>query len=99
MSQTVSQHQTQIASPVLWTVVFLNDDFTPMEFVVQVLVEVFHKSLAEANGIMMTIHNESAVPVGRYTKEVACNKADHVMVLARVFQHPLQVYAEPLQTG
>ena len=99
MSQTVTNQQTQIASPMLWTVVFLNDDFTPMEFVVQVLVEVFHKPLAEANSIMLTIHNERAVPVGRYTKEVACNKADHVMMLARVYQHPLQVYAEPLQTG
>ena len=96
MSQTVTHQQTQIASPVLWTVMFLNDDFTPMDFVVQVLVEVFHRELAEAHSIMLTIHNERAVPVGRFTKEVACNKADHVMMLARVYLHPLQVYPEPL---
>lgn len=98
MTQTVAAHHTKIEyrEPVLWTVAFINDDFTPMAFVVQVLISLFNKAVSEANDIMMMIHTDGKATVGRYTKEVACHKVDHVAILAHMNQHPLQVYAEPL---
>jgi len=98
MSETTTSSTVRInyREPVLWTVVFSNDDFTPMIFVVHILVIVFNKSIDEANAVMLTIHNEGMARVGRYTKEVAFHKVDHVMALAYMNQHPLQVYPETI---
>lgn len=87
---------TELKMPSMWTVVFLNDDFTPMQFVTQLLMSVFYKSSSEAEQITMEIHHEGRARVGVYTREVACNKADRAMMMAGIAQHPLQVYAERL---
>jgi len=78
----------------MWTVVFLNDDFTPMQFVTHLLRTIFHRSLEDAERIMLLVHNEGRARVGSYTREVASNKADQAMLLAMIAQHPLQVFAE-----
>lgn len=98
MSETVSDTATvtELKMPSMWTVVFLNDDFTPMQFVTHLLMSVFHKSTSEAEQITMEIHHEGRARVGVYTREVACNKADRAMMMASIAQHPLQVYAERL---
>lgn len=98
MSETASDTATVTAlqMPSMWTVVFLNDDFTPMQFVIHLLMSLFHKSSSEAGQITMEIHQEGRARVGVYTREVACNKADRAMAMASMAQHPLQVYAERL---
>jgi len=78
----------------MWCVVFLNDDYTPMSFVVQVLMQVFHQSPADAQRIMMAVHTKGVARVGHYTREVADHKVEQTMRLAAMQQHPLHVLPE-----
>jgi ATP-dependent Clp protease adaptor protein ClpS len=80
--------------PSLYKVLLLNDDFTPMEFVVYVLERVFRRSRTEANDIMLKVHNDGVGVAGVFTYEVAETKVDQVMTLARKNEHPLQCTME-----
>ena len=72
----------------------LNDDYTPMEFVVMVLQEVFRKSQDEATQIMLNVHKRGVGVCGVYTYEIAETKVVQVMDIARKNQHPLQLQLE-----
>lgn len=93
-TQSATTTQTNLQEPSLWTVVFLNDDFTPMHFVTQVLMSVFHRPVDDAQRITQAIHHAGQARVGSYTREVAANKAERAMMLATIAQHPLQVRPE-----
>ncbi len=80
--------------PSMYKVLMLNDDYTPMEFVVHVLERFFSKSNEEANRIMMHVHMRGVGLCGVYTYEVAETKVTQVMDLARQSQHPLQCTIE-----
>ena len=80
--------------PSMWKVLMLNDDYTPMEFVVHVLEHFFNKNREEATRIMLHVHNKGVGICGVYTFEVAETKAQQVMDLARKNQHPLQCTLE-----
>lgn len=80
--------------PGLYQVVMLNDDFTPMEFVVMVLQEFFKRDLETATQIMLKIHHEGRGVCGVYTKDVAATKVELVMTAARRAGHPLQCIME-----
>ena len=80
--------------PTLFSVVLLNDDYTPMQFVVDVLETVFQKSPAEAYRIMMQVHLDGRGVAGVYPWEVAETKVDTLMSLAREAGHPLQATIE-----
>ncbi len=80
--------------PAMYKVLMLNDDFTPMEFVVHVLERFFHKSREEATRIMLHVHRRGVGVCGVYTYEVAETKVTQVMDLARQNQHPLQCTIE-----
>ena len=80
--------------PSMYKVVMLNDDYTPMEFVVMVLQEFFRKSREEATQIMLHVHQRGVGICGVYTYEVAETKASQVMALARKNHHPLQLQNE-----
>ena len=80
--------------PSMYKVVMLNDDYTPMEFVVMVLQKFFRKSQEEATKIMLHVHQRGVGICGVYTLEVAETKACQVMDLARKNQHPLQMQIE-----
>ena len=99
MIDTVFDTSTKpiLRRPSMWTAVFVNDDFTPMQFVVQVLAMYFNQSFQDAQRIMLTVHTKGKASVGRYTYEVASHKADQTMLLAALSQHPLLVYPEPLE--
>ena len=86
--------QAKRKTPSLYKVLLINDDYTPMEFVVQLLEYVFHKSLEEATRIMLHVHNNGVGVCGVYTYEVAETKVVRVMSLARRAQHPLQCTME-----
>lgn len=80
--------------PPLYKVLMLNDDFTPMEFVVHVLERLFSMSRAQAVEIMLTVHKKGVAVVGVFSHEVAETKVAQVMELARRQQHPLQCTME-----
>jgi ATP-dependent Clp protease adaptor protein ClpS len=83
--------------PQMFQVVMLNDDFTPMEFVVMVLQEFFSKDREAATQIMLHIHLDGKGVCGVYSKDVATTKVDQVMDAARKAGHPLQCVAEPIE--
>lgn len=80
--------------PQMYQVVLLNDDFTPMEFVVMVLQQYFQRDLETATHIMLKIHHEGRGVCGVYTKDVAATKVELVLAAARRAGHPLQCIME-----
>ncbi len=80
--------------PALYRVILLNDDYTPMEFVVYILQELFHKSEEEAMIIMLTVHNQGAGECGIFPYEIAEAKVAQVMAKAQKDQHPLKCFME-----
>ncbi|GAB3448242.1 ATP-dependent Clp protease adapter ClpS [Insolitispirillum peregrinum] len=83
-----------VKKPSMYKVLMLNDDYTPMEFVVHVLERFFSKNRDEATEIMMHVHQRGVGVCGVYTYEVAETKVMQVMDLARQNQHPLQCTIE-----
>ncbi len=81
-------------SPPLYKVVLLNDDFTPMDFVIEVLQQFFSKTREQATQIMLQVHTEGAGICGVYSKDIAATKVDQVGAFARQHQHPLQCVME-----
>jgi ATP-dependent Clp protease adaptor protein ClpS len=81
----------------MYQVVMLNDDFTPMEFVVMVLQEFFGKDREAATQIMLKIHLDGKGICGVYTKDVAASKVDQVQDAAHQAGHPLQALLEPIE--
>lgn len=81
-------------SPPLFKVVLLNDDFTPMDFVIDVLQQFFSKTREQATGIMLKVHTEGAGTCGVYPKDIAATKVEQVVAFARQHQHPLQCVME-----
>jgi ATP-dependent Clp protease adaptor protein ClpS len=80
--------------PRMYQVVLLNDDYTPMEFVVMVLQEYFQRDLETATQIMLKVHKEGRGVCGVYTKDVAATKVELVLAAARRGGHPLQCIME-----
>ncbi|MGF1502296.1 MAG: ATP-dependent Clp protease adapter ClpS [Paracoccaceae bacterium] len=80
--------------PSLYKVLLLNDDYTPMEFVVYVLERFFNMDHARAYELMLTVHTQGVAVVGVYPFEVAETKVTQVMDCARSHQHPLQCTME-----
>ncbi len=90
----VIKSRPKTKKPTMYKVLMLNDDYTPMEFVVHVLERFFSKSQEEATRIMLNVHQRGVGICGVYTYEVAETKATQVMDLAREHQHPLQCTIE-----
>ena len=94
----VLERRTQRTKPPqMFQVLMLNDDFTPMEFVVMVLQEFFSKDRESATQIMLKIHLDGKGVCGIYSKDVAATKVDQVMEAARKAGHPLQCVSEPVE--
>ena len=81
--------------PKRYQVVLLNDDYTPMEFVVEVIVEFFAKTREAATQIMLQVHEKGRGVCGVYPKDIALTKTDQVMLAAQSTGHPLQCVCEP----
>jgi ATP-dependent Clp protease adaptor protein ClpS len=81
--------------PHLYGVVLFNDDFTTMEFVVTILVQVFFKSQAEAEALMLQVHHSDKAVVGIYSYDVATSKARKATKMAREAGFPLRLTVEP----
>ena len=83
--------------PQMYQVVLLNDDYTPMEFVVVVIQEFFNKDIETATQIMLKIHLDCKGVCGVFSKDVAATKVDQVTEAARKNGHPLQCVSEPIE--
>jgi ATP-dependent Clp protease adaptor protein ClpS len=90
----VTKPKTRTKRPSLYRVLLLNDDYTPMEFVVIVLERFFQKGREDATRIMLHVHQHGVGECGIYTYEVAETKVTQVMDFARKHQHPLQCVME-----
>ncbi len=94
----VLERKTQrVEPPKMYQVVLLNDDFTPMEFVVLVLQEFFNKDRETATQIMLKIHMEGRGVCGVFTRDLATTKVDQVLQAAQHSGHPLQCVSEPVE--
>lgn len=97
--QVVLERKTEkIKPPRMYQVVMLNDDFTPMEFVVIVLQEYFNKDREAATQIMLRIHLEGRGICGIFPKDIAATKVDKVLEEAKKAGHPLQCVSEPVDS-
>jgi ATP-dependent Clp protease adaptor protein ClpS len=90
----ITKTKPQTKRPNLYRVLLLNDDYTPMEFVVHVLERFFNKDQEAAHQIMMHVHQHGIGECGIFTYEVAETKVTQVMDFARKHQHPLQCIME-----
>lgn len=92
---TTPETRVRTRTPPQYRVLLLNDDYTPMEFVVEVLVEVFRRTPQEATRIMLAVHHAGVGVCGVYSHEVAETKVHQVMEMAAEAGHPLQCVMEP----
>ncbi len=92
---TETKKKEKLAKPKLYKVLFHNDNYTTMEFVVAVLREVFHKSESDAFAIMMNVHKNGLGVAGVYTYEVAETKVTQTHELAKKHEYPLKLTLEP----
>lgn len=84
----------EIKEPSLYNVIMLNDDSTPMEWVIDVLIEIFKHSRESAEFLTMTIHNDGSAVIGTYSYEIAEQKSIETMTLSRNNGFPLKVSVE-----
>ncbi|MDE2129966.1 MAG: ATP-dependent Clp protease adapter ClpS [Betaproteobacteria bacterium] len=92
----VERQEQRVKPPPLYQVVMLNDDFTPMEFVVFVIQQFFSKDRETATQIMLKVHQHGRGVCGVYAKDVAATKVEQVMSAARQAGHPLQCVMEAI---
>ncbi|MGH1576535.1 ATP-dependent Clp protease adapter ClpS [Planktotalea sp.] len=93
-ASVVVETRPKTKKPPLYKILLLNDDYTPMEFVVHVLERFFSMTHAQAFEIMLTVHKKGVAVVGVFSHEIAETKVSQVMDLARRNQHPLQCTME-----
>ena len=93
-SLVLTQSKPKTKKPSMYNVLLLNDDYTPMEFVILVLEKYFGKSREEATQIMLHVHQKGIGVCGLYPNEIAETKVVQVMEFARKNEHPLQCTLE-----
>ncbi len=96
-SVVLERRPEKVKPPQMYQVVLLNDDYTPMEFVVVIIQEFFNKDRETATQIMLKIHLDGKGVCGVFSKDVAATKVDQVTEAARKNGHPLQCISEPLE--
>jgi len=92
--ETLVQEDEKVKEPEEYRVILLNDDYTTMEFVVAVIITIFHKGLAEATNIMLDVHKKGRGIVGIYPFDIATTKVEQVHRLAQDNGYPLKCTME-----
>lgn len=95
-SNIKERNKSDIKKPGKYAVIFHNDDFTPMEFVVIVLISIFFKNVEDAEKLMMKVHLEGQAIVGTYYYDIALTKANRTIQFARDNGYPLRVSLRPI---
>ncbi len=93
--KTIEKQKLKLKKPKLYNVILLNDDYTPMDFVVSILERVFNKVPAQAVQIMLKVHNQGQGACGAYPKEIAEAKIEAVHKMAQQAGYPLRATMEP----
>jgi ATP-dependent Clp protease adaptor protein ClpS len=91
------ESRTNVKRPPMFRVIMLNDDYTPMDFVIVVLNEIFRMSHEDAISTMLQVHHKGAAPCGTYTRDVAETKIEMVITRAKEHEYPLQCSLEPVE--
>jgi ATP-dependent Clp protease adaptor protein ClpS len=92
----VTKNNEKYKEPEEFRVILLNDNYTTMEFVVVILMVIFHKNTEDANRIMMDVHRKGKGVVGVYSWDIAATKVEQVHVAARENEFPLRCILEPV---
>jgi ATP-dependent Clp protease adaptor protein ClpS len=90
----LEKDEVKAKRPSMWNIVFYNDDYTSMDFVVYVLTRVFHRSTEDALTLTLAVHTQGKGIAGTYTFEVAEQKQCEVLLMAKIEEHPLRVEVE-----
>lgn len=93
-TKSSSKTKVDLKYPDRFNVVFINDDYTPMEFVIHLLIEIFNKSINQAKDITLTIHKEGRGIAGTFNYEIGEQKVQESTVVSRHHGHPLQIILE-----
>jgi ATP-dependent Clp protease adaptor protein ClpS len=93
-SGLLEKNEVRAKRPKMWSVVFYNDDYTPMDFVEFVLKTIFHISTLDALALTLVVHTQGKGIAGTYTFEIAEQKQCEVLLLAKTEEHPLRVEVE-----
>lgn len=93
-SDVLEDIREELKEPDMWKVVLLNDDYTPRDFVVEILVSIFHKAPIEATKIMLEVHNKGRGMVGIYPYDIGRTKVAQVTQAAREREFPLKTVLE-----
>ena len=91
-SKTIQK--TELKYPDRFNVIILNDDFTPMDFVIKLIIEVFNKNIEQAKDLTVQIHEKGKAIVGSYNQEIAEQKVNEVTLISRHHGHPLRANME-----
>ena len=89
------REKTRLTEPRRYVVMMFNDDFTPMDFVVDILQSIFFKSAEEAETIMLKVHHEEKAVVGTYSYDIAKSKVEKAMERSRSQKYPLKLTYMP----
>ena len=90
----LEKDEVKTKRPSLWNIVFFNDDYTSMEFVIFVLAKIFHRSTEDALALTLAVHTQGKGIAGTYTFEIAEQKQCEVLLMAKIEEHPLRVEVE-----
>ena len=93
-TKSSTKSKVDIKYPERYNVIFINDDYTPMDFVIHLLIEIFNKSINQAKDITLTIHKEGRAIAGTYNFEIGEQKVQEATVVSRHNGHPLQIVLE-----
>lgn len=94
IDKTTEKDDIELKEPSMYKVIFLNDNYTSMQIVVELLQSIFHKSAEEANRIMLDVHKKGKGIAGIYIYDIACTKMLETMTVAKHFGFPLKVIIE-----
>ena len=94
MPKTDIYEELKLAAPKMFKILLLNDDVTTMDFVIEVLMDIFHFDLDSAGRIMLEIHNTGSGVCGVFTEEIALSKQKQVQIAAQKANFPLQTKIE-----
>ncbi|MDR2717803.1 MAG: ATP-dependent Clp protease adapter ClpS [Treponema sp.] len=95
LTKTREKATEKVKEPEEYRVILLNDHYTSMDFVVEVLMVIFHKDLENANRIMLDVHRKGKGLVGLYSWDIAATKMEQVHAAARINEFPLRCIVEP----
>jgi ATP-dependent Clp protease adaptor protein ClpS len=90
----LEKDEVKAKRPSMWNIVFYNDDYTSMDFVVFVLTKIFHRSTEDALALTLVVHTKGKGIAGTYTFEIAEQKQCEVLLMAKIEEHPLRVQVE-----